>query len=363
VTSRWKSTCLPALALICASAAVCAQEPAVPAQSPAPPPESPPPVEAPPPGYTTQFPDAEPFPAPEWIDKTQARVETIVSRSAMKLDRMFGSDEDESVYKHAAGSIAPALLWDQFRGFQPKVRFHVDLPLPGLNERFNAFIGRVNRDEYISESAQQSGAFERQYGPASDEQTLAGISYHTPPTQGSRWDAGAGIRLRFPLDPYLKGSYVYELGKTETGLLSLRQTVFWQNSQHAGFTSRADLEKVFADKWLVRWTTSGTISERSQGVFGYSAVRALRGLPNRRAIAVEIGFDGETGADVPMHEYGIKAAWRQSVMRDWLILELRSSWTYPKDFPYQNRKGTLGVGVGFEMFFGTNEFLARPVTF
>lgn len=322
--------------------------------------ESPPPE---PPGTTTVFPESTEFPNAAWLDRTQQGVQGMVTRSARRLDRMFGPDDDEANYKGAVGSIAPALLWDEFDGWQPKVRFHVDLPLPQLSERFNAFIGRVNRDEYVSEAAQESGAFERQYGPASDEQTLAGISYRTPPKQGSRFDAGAGIRLRFPLDPYIKGSYVYELGKTETGLLSLRETVFWQNSEHAGFTTRVDLEKVFAEKWLLRWTTSGTISQKSDGVFGYSAVRALRGLGDRRAIAIEVGFNGETNTPVPMHEYGIKGAWRQSVMRDWLIMELRSSLTYPKDMPSQSRQPSWGVGIGFEMFFGTDEFLARPVTF
>ncbi len=139
--------------------------------------------------------------------------------------------------------------------------------------------------------------------------------------------------------------------------------MFWQNSEHAGFTTRADLERLFFDDWLVRWTTSGTISQRSQGVFGYSAIRALRGFPNRRAVAIEVGFDGETGADIPLHEYGIKAAYRQSVMRDWLVLEVRSSLTYPREKLEQTRKASWGLGVGFEMFFGTDEFLARPVTF
>jgi hypothetical protein len=315
------------------------------------------------PGTTTQFPDAGEFPPASWLDRTQQGVKNIVTRSAMRLDRMFGPEEDESQYRGVVGSIAPALLWDEFRGFQPKVRFHVDIPLPRLNERFNAFIGRVNRDEYVTERAPQSGAFERQYGPESDEQTLAGISYRTPLKQGSSFDTGAGIRLRLPLDPYVKGSYLFERGKSETGLLSLRETVFWQNSEHAGFTTRADLEHGFSENWLLRWTTSATISQKSMGVFGYSAVRALRGFSNRRALAVEIGFDGETDAPVPVHEYGIKAAWRQSVMRDWLVLELRSSFTYPKDFPDQARKPAWGVGVGFEMFFGTEEFLARPVTF
>ena len=375
---RWRSTkSFGFVVLVCAAGAVGAQD-SQPAQSS--------PVEAPPIEGLPQTPESDPkapkvstVPAeadkesdkvgPErdgnhpWLDKTQQGVQSIVSGSARRLDRLFGPEHDEAPYNAATGSLSPAVLWDEFDGWQPKLRFHVDLPLPQLNERFNAFIGRVNRDEYVSERAQQSGAFERQYGPASDEQTLAGVSYRTPQKQGSRFDAGTGVRLRFPLDPYVKGSYVYERGKTETGLMSFRQTIFWQTSEHAGFTSRADFEKVFSEKWLLRWTTSGTISQNSDGVFGYSSIRALRGLGNRRAVAVEVGFDGETNTEVPLHEYGIKAAYRQAVMRDWLILELRSSLTYPKEEAGVSRQPSWGVGVGFEMFFGTNEFLARPVTF
>jgi len=299
----------------------------------------------------------------EWLDRTQKKVHDMVSHSAMGIDRLFGSQREEADYGVASGSISPALLWDEFHGFQPKLRFRVDLPLPSLDERFNAFIGRVDRGEFVSESTRPSGAFQRQYGPATEEQTLAGIVYRTPSKQGSRFDAGAGVRVQLPLDPYLKGAYVFERGTSETGLMSFRETVFWQNSQHAGFTSRVDLERILAERWLLRWTTSATISERSEGVFGYSAVTGMLGLPGRRAVAVEVGFDGEADAPVPVHEFGIKSAYRQSVFRDWLILELRSSLTWPKDEPEQPRKPSWGVGVGFEMFFGTEEFLARPVTF
>jgi hypothetical protein len=300
----------------------------------------------------------------QWLDRTQQVVYDTVWKSAMHVDRWFGSQYPPDQYQGARGSLTPALLWDEFRGFQPKLRFRVDIPLPQMNDRFNAFIGRVDRDEYVSESSPQSGAFQRQYGPMDQEQTLAGISYRTPPKQGSRFDAGAGIRLRFPLDPYLKGSYVYERGDSMSGLLSLRETVFWQNSEHAGVTSRVDLEKLFLkDLWLVRWTTSASYSERSQGVYGYSAVQALRGLPNRRALAFEMGMNGEADNPVPVQEFGFKTAYRQAVMRDWLVMEVRSSLTWPKEFPDQSRKPSWGVGLGFEMFFGTDEFLARPITF
>jgi hypothetical protein len=300
----------------------------------------------------------------QWLDRTQQGVYDMVWKSAMHVDRWFGSQYPPDEYQGAQGSLTPALLWDEFRGFQPKLRFRVDIPLPQLNDRFNAFVGRVDRDEYVAESIPDSGALPRQYGPMDQEQTLAGISYRTPPKQGSRWDAGAGLRLRFPLDPYVKGSYVYERGDSMSGLLSLRQTVFWQNSERSGFTSRADLEKLFLrDLWLLRWTTSASISERSQGVYGYSAISALRGLPNRRALAFEMGVSGESDDPVPIQEYGFKAAYRQAIVRDWLVMEVRSSVTWPREYTYQPRKPSWGVGVGFEMFFGTDEFLARPITF
>jgi hypothetical protein len=44
-------------------------------------------------------------------------------------------------------------------------------------------------------------------------------------------------------------------------------------------------------------------------------------------------------------------------------MELRTSVDWPKDYTYQHRSAALGVGIGFEMLFGTEEFLARPVTF
>jgi hypothetical protein len=156
---------------------------------------------------------------------------------------------------------------------------------------------------------------------------------------------------------------VYALGASERGMMTLRETPFWQHSQGFGVTSRTDLERIFQLRWLVRLTGSVTFSEKSEGLQWWSAVDLLRGFPNRRAIAFEIESDGQTDAQVPLHTYGGKFAYRQSVIRKWLILELRTSISWPKDLPTQHRTMSPGVGVGFEMLFGTDEFLARPVTF
>lgn len=335
------------------------------------------PASEPPSGDTASTPQEPQGPVPEpasaadlqadrdpWLDRAQQGLHGLVSGSARRVDRLFGGDEtDPKAYERASGSIAPALLWDEFDGFKPRLRFRANFPLPHINERFDAFVGRVNRDEYVTERAQESGAFRRQYGPVEDDQTLLGISYRETPRQGGRFDAGAGVRLRFPLDPYVKGSYLYRKGDLDRLMFSLRETIFWQNSENLGLTNRFDFERLFMDQWLLRFTGSATVSQETEGMRGYSVISAVRGFPSRRAVTVEAGLDGETEADVPLHDYGFKLAYRQAITRNWLVLEIRTSLRWPKEELDQSRQPSWGVGAGFEMFFGTDEFLARPVTF
>jgi hypothetical protein len=320
---------------------------------------NPPNEPAPPPKFAYEIPGPVQTP---FIDRAHLGVWNAVWRSSMRMDRLFGSTADDSVYQKTSGSLAPALLWDEFDGLKPRVRFQVDIPLPHLNQRLHAFVGRVNREEFVTERELESGAIPRQYGPVEEDETLFGIRYREP-RQGGQFEADAGIRVRSPIDPFVKGSYRFLRGSSESTLLSLRETVFWQNSEKFGLTSRIDVERIIKDTWLLRWTGSGTFSQRTDGVRGYTALSMMRGLAHRRAIAAEIFTSGEFDAPVPTENYGVKLAYRRSVSRDWLVMETRISCTFPREEITQKREPSFGIGIGFEMFFGTNEFLARPVTF
>ena len=298
-----------------------------------------------------------------WLDTTRRVLYNSLWKSSRYVDRWFGSSQDDSAYQKVHGSISPALLYTQYDGMRAQMRFNMNFPFPEANDRLHAFVGRFDPNEFITERDEPSGAIARTYGPPTEDQTLLGIGYHQPDRQGSRFDAGAGIRLRFPLDPYVKGSYVYERGKSEDGLFAIRETLFWQNSEGAGETTRLDLERIFDSSWLARYTLSGTRSQKSQGLRGYSSILLLHGIAERRAIAFEVGTDGQTEAPVQLHDYGFKTAYRQGILRRWLIMEVRASLDWPRDFIYQRRSASLGVGIGFEMLIGTEEFLARPITF
>src|SRR6185437_9466089 len=192
--------------------------------APAPPaPDTNSPTPSPPPASSTSSPgDAVPNPStgPEptsdgyhWLDRAHQEVYDAVWHSSMRVDRWFGSERDEDIYqKGAYGSLAPALLFDQYNHFKELLRFNANFPIPQIDERFHAFVGRVNPEEYITERDEPSGAFARQYGPTTEDETIFGLGFHTPSKQGGYFDAGAGVRIALPMNPYIKGSYVYELG-------------------------------------------------------------------------------------------------------------------------------------------------------
>jgi hypothetical protein len=311
------------------------------------------------PDFAYEIPDPVTLP---FIDRAHVGVWNAVWKSAMHIDGWFGGGNDAAIYQRTSGSISPALLWDKFDGLQPRLRFDVDVPLPHVNSRLHAFVGRVNREEFVTERTPASGAIAHQYGPVEEDETLFGIRYRSP-KQGGNFEANAGVRFRSPLDPFVKGSYRFMRGSSDRILYGFRETAFWQNSEKFGFTSRIDIEKILSDTWLLRWTGSGTISQETEGVRGYTSLTVMRGMPNRRAIAAQIFTTGEFDAQVPTENYGVKMAYRRSVARDWLILETRVSCTFPREELTEKRITNWGVGVGFEMYFGTDDFSARPVTF
>jgi hypothetical protein len=311
------------------------------------------------PDYAYEIPDPVTLP---FIDRAHVGVWNAVWRSAMHMDGWFGGGNDSAIYQRSSGSISPALLWDKYDGLQPRLRFDVDVPLPHVNSRLHAFVGRVNREEFVTERTPYSGSIAQQYGPVEEDETLFGIRYRSP-KQGGNFEADAGIRFRSPLDPFVKGSYRFLRGSSDRILYSFKETAFWQNSEQFGFTSRIDIEKIVAGAWLLRWTGSGTISQETEGVRGYTALTVMRGMPNRRAFAAQVFTTGEFDAPVPTNNYGVKVAYRRAVARDWLILETRVSCTFPREELTEERITNWGVGVGFEMYFGTDDFSARPVTF
>jgi hypothetical protein len=290
---------------------------------------------------------------PAWIDRMQAALYISTCSTAAWFDGFFGSARFDDEYQATHGSLAVGALWDERENWDPSVRFRVRIDLPQMSNRFSGFIGKVDSDEFVTEQRDDFDTLPRQFGREVDDKVLFGLGYSEPRGRGGHFDASLGTSLQSPAEPYAKLTYRIALPLLERNLLRLRESVFWEDSERFGATTRFDLERLFTDDLLGRWTGSATFTQATEGVRWFSQLTLYQNLRNGRALSYQVGIAAESDSEVPITDYGLRVLYRRSILnREWLFLELRSSITWPREVLLERREASLGAGVALEIMFG-----------
>jgi hypothetical protein len=287
-----------------------------------------------------------------WIDRAQAGLYRTICLSAARFDGFFGNARFDDEYQATHGRLAVGALWDERDHWDPRVRFRVHVRLPQLSERVNAFVGRLDPDEYVTELRDDFYTLPRQFAREDDDAVLFGLGYRQPGRIGGHFDAGIGAKLGSPVDPYVKGTYRLGVPFRDRNLIRLHETIFWQVGEGFGATTRFDLERLLSEDFLVRWTGSGRFTERTEGVRWFSSLTLYQNLGGGRAFAYEAGISGETDREVAVADYGLRAIYRHRIHLEWLFLELRSGITWPRETLTERREPNWSAGIALEMLFG-----------
>jgi len=288
----------------------------------------------------------------EWIDRLQRSVLATVSESAEWFDRFFGDKRLDEESDETYGRLALRPLWTQHEHFDVDTSFRTHVTLPNLDNRMHAFLGRLNEDEYL-QGTQEGTESPDILRPADDESDwLLGFSYTPLRETKHRFSASVGVKTGFPMEPYVKGQYRRVHMLTDNQLIRYRHTVFWRRERGFGTTGILDLEHRLSELFLFRWSTSGTIHEKSEGVSWRMSTAVYQNLRDRRALLYEAWWKGETEAPVTVEEAGVRVLYRQQVWREWLFGEIGAIVHWPRDNPAENREASWGIQIGAEMFFG-----------
>lgn len=268
------------------------------------------------------------------------------------FDGLFGDSEDFDE-NAVSGFFTAGAEYDQYDGFDPRLRIRVRAPLPNVNRRWDLILGRVDEEAYVSDTDTEEKPF---LNPGllrrdTESEWLLGLG-HRGRQRGSGWDWSAGVRLRVPPRPYAKLRYYYNASFSKRTDLHFGQTFFWRSDQGFGTTSRGDLIHELDFKNVLRWEAIATDSEETVGTqwyFGHTWYHLFEG---ENGISL-VGFvRGETNQPVSVQEYGLSLIWRRPFTRDWLWLSLGPSITWPRELPEEERELSLGFGAWIEMEIG-----------
>jgi len=286
------------------------------------------------------------------LERVRRTLAVTACASSAWLDGLFGNQFFYDAYLDTRGSVSVGTLWSEYDGLDPRLRARVRLQLPQWDERISAFAGRVGEDDYVSDTEGDFTALPtRQFGGLEDESVLVGLGYSSPDRTGNDFDAGVGVRVDLPMDPYARARYEIVRTFAEHYVFRARETVFWQNSEGFGTTTRFNIDRALSERFLLRWNNTGKYTEETQGVEWFSEVTLFQRINERMGIAWQNYITGATDAEVDLQRVGARAIFRRQMTPEWLFLELRAGVGWPRLKLTEQRERSFEGGIAFEMMF------------
>lgn len=298
-------------------------------------------------------------PEEAWVDRVQKGVFWTVCSTARWFDGFYGEPEDYDEYRSTYGRLGVAVDYDeQGDSWDLDTRFKARYEFPNLERRIDAFVGRVVEDDFVEGRGDDFGSLPQIF-EETDAEWLLGLGYNPARSAKSRFDVDGGVRIDFPMDPFVRARWrtVRPLG--EHRLFRFSQTAFWRRSLGAGTTSGIDVERSLGAKLLARGSITGTVAEEIHGLDWRVASTLYQLLAEDTALAYQIEGRGQTDDEIPVYDWSVGMIYRQRMWREWFFLELRGRVHWPRQEIDEKREAEAGLAVGFEILFGDHPSITR----
>ncbi len=289
------------------------------------------------------------------IDEAHQKLYETLCGAALWFDGLFGERSELAVAsaRGASGRLELSGLNSEYEGTKVRMRGNVRFDFPNFSKRWNAFIGRDDQDDFISDRSEGLALRSQFLDFADENRWLAGLGYSLPGTYKQRTDFRVGGKLGTEPEIFAQGRYRRNFLINERNLVHFRETLFWTNRDGFGSTTSVDYDHVVKRTMLLRWGNIGTVSESTDGLEWRSAILLYQSLAKAKALAYEVFVRGETAWEVPLKEYGARTIYRQPLLhRDWLAGEVVLGYSWPRFEFEDERNGSLAIGLGLEMLVG-----------
>lgn len=286
------------------------------------------------------------------IDNVQRGVQATVDATARWFDGFFGNSRafEDNQYK-SQGRVSLAPQWTEYEGFKLRSSLRAKVNLPVAENRFSAFIGRVDQDDYVvgEDTERRASVLRNMQG---DSEWLIGLGFDPSQGEENRFSFTGGVRGGLNADLYTEGRYLFQKRITDNAQIRTRSAAFWRDSDGFGLAQRIDYEHTWGPTWLLRLANEGTFAERIDGIRLRNSAALYHMYQPERALAAEITYAGETRHEVRHQDIAVRLIHRQSWLRDWFYVEKWVGAHWPKLEPEETRERAWMVGVEFEIWFG-----------
>lgn len=280
------------------------------------------------------------------FDKTQHGLGQSILSISEGLDTFLSADRVVNEGNESRGYLSLTTTVTDGVGTEVQPKFRLKLKLKKTQNRLNLVVDNISdafRNDQVQETQLQRAQTETQ-----DNGLTTALRYIF--TADEKWDVNtnAGIKIRFPLDPFVSFRARRNYGFWDWKL-ALTQNFFWFYTQGLGEVSRADLSYVLGPKLLFQFANSASWL-KDEDFFRFSHSLGLyQTLRAGRALAYTAGASGISDPVVHVETYSLAVSYRQNIFRKWLYLDVIPGLSFPKE---NNFSGVPSIAFRIESVFG-----------
>lgn len=279
---------------------------------------------------------------PEWmVDKItplHSRVSRWVSSTSRGLDGFFGTDDSLRVENQSYLRLSQEFEWRETEDFDTDTSLRFRLDLPTTKERLRLVID--SDPEETQGTLEQQGSQSLRQDQTDRRNSVVGLDRLSSRDKTQNWATkfGAGVKLRFPLDPYVRMTTerLWDVGDGPWQLESYNR-LSWFDSDGYSARSRWDFGRPLDEVRHFRFITNFQWQEDVDTLEFSETIELNRRLSRRSAIRYAGVMVGNSSSNPRINNYYLLTQYRRSLHKDILFMDVIPELHFPRDSNFDPR--------------------------
>lgn len=290
---------------------------------------------------------------PDWaeerVEPFRANVGNWVDNTSRNIDAFFGGGESATVNNESYLRLGQEIDWMEGDGTSGDISVRYRIDLPTTEERLRLVIESDPEESQGTLADQGSG---RLYNDQRDRSTSTfGLDWLESRDKRENWSnrIGAGIRLRMPLDPYVRftSERLWDIGDGPWQLESFNRVSWFNNDCYSARTTW-DMGRPLSENRHLRFITTVQWREE-EDTLEYSEVAELnQRLNDRSAMRYSAIAIGESASNPRMTNYYLQTRYRRDLHKGILFGDVIPELHFQREDSYDPR---WAMTVRLEMYF------------
>lgn len=301
----------------------------------------------------TAYAEEEDSDLPDWaeerIEPFRESVGNWVDNTSRRIDGFFGTDDHMQAKNESYLRFGQEIDWMEGDGTRGDTTLRYRIDLPTSEERLRLVLESDPEESQGTLEEQGSGRL------ANDQRdrrsSTLGLDWLETRDKRENWSnrVGAGIRLRLPLDPYVRftSERLWQLGEGPWQLES-NNRVSWFNNEGYSARTRWDVGRPLSERRHLRFITNVQWREEEDKL-EYSEIAEINHRINRRsALRYSAIAIGESASNPRMTNYYLQTRYRRDIHKGILFADVIPELHFQRDVSYDPR---WAMTLRLEMYF------------